>query len=333
MNDCGVSFRLLLLIGLLSCVLCDDSSGQSSMEKLIDGAQPKLVKVFGASAGRVHGYATGLLISEDGSILTISGVFLDGQQVRVLTSDGTEYQASVIRRDREKQVALLKIQAETPDFFPLSETEVGEKGDWVVAICNAFKVADKSEPLSATLGVISLRTTVEARLSKRDVAYRGKLVLIDAITSNPGAGGGAVLTTDGKLVGMIGKIINSSETNTRINYAVPMAQLFRFVEGGDVVATAVPARSTKRADLGIKLFIQGGRNAPAYIDRVVRRSPAAKIKLKPDDLIISLAGTKIGSIRQYDEVLGRLEPDVETVIILKRGTELVRETIIPREKK
>ena len=121
-------------------------------------------------------------------------------------------------------MALLKISpTEELDCFSLSDSDVGQKGDWVIALSNAFKVASKSEPVSAMIGVISLRSSIEARLNQRDVAYKGPLVLIDAITSNPGASGGAVVTFDGDLVGMVGKLINSSETNTRLNYAVPVS--------------------------------------------------------------------------------------------------------------
>ena len=108
---------------------------------------------------------------------------------------------------------LLKINVLDATYFSLDDEDLGEKGDWIIAISNAFKVADKEEPLSATLGVISLRTTMEARLNRRDVAYKGKLILIDPITSNPGAGGGVIVTLQGKLVGMIGKIINDARKN------------------------------------------------------------------------------------------------------------------------
>ena len=306
-------------------------SQQSEMKQLIEATQPKMVKVFGAAAGRVQGYATGLLVSADGSIVTVSGVLLDGQAVRVLLHNGQEYRARVIRRDREKQLALLKITGGEFKYFELPKTDVGKKGDWVVALSNAFKVADKSEPLSATLGVISLRTSMEAWLNKRDIAYRGKLVLLDCITSNPGAGGGAVVTTDGALVGMVGKIIKSSETNTRLNYAVPSDVLRKFVENKGEFVKVTEKKSTN-AELGIRLFRQGGRKAPAYIDRVQRRSPAAKAKLKPDDLVISLGGKKIGNIVQFEEVLDQLPVGQETVIVVKRGAELLRLNITPKAK-
>ncbi len=314
--------------------VAQDDSAPSFLQKAIDTAQPKMAKVYGAGAGRVEGFATGILISGDGMILTAQGVILDGKQVRVVLSDGSSHQAAILKRDRKTQLALLKIEAETPHYFELSKQPVGEKGDWVVALSNAFKVADKQEPVSATLGIISLRTTMEARLTRRDVAYDGELILIDAITSNPGAAGGAVINAKGQLVGMIGKLINSSDTNTRLNYAVPASVMAAFIEEkGDAVAVATPETETQQAELGIVLFKFGGRSNPAYVDRVVRGSPAAAVKLQPDDMIVSIAGNQIGSVKDYSKVVETLRPDEEVLMIVKRGVEILRIRITPRVKK
>lgn len=309
----------------------DDAGG--FFGRVVKQCQPRMVKVFGAGAGRVESFATGILVSKEGHILTTQGVFLDGRNVRAVLADGSTHQATVLRRDRVTQLALLKIQHKTKDFFELSKSEVGQQGDWVVALTNAFKVADKEEPLSATLGVISLRTSIEARLNQRDVAYKGELVLIDAITSNPGAGGGAVVTADGKLVGMVGKIINSSETNTRLNYAVPSHVLAKFVAGEQEVVETTTLPPAEKADLGIVVFKLGGRNNPAYVDRVVRGSPAATAKLQTDDMIISIAGERIGSLKEYNAALDSLRPDQEIIIIVKRGIEFLRLPITPRVRK
>ena len=302
------------------------------MAQAVKLVQPKMVKVYGASAGRIEGYATGIAVSDSGRILTTQGVFLDGSQIRVVTFDGVSHIASIVKRDREHQLALLQIATETPEYFVITEQESVQKGDWVIAISNAFKVADKQEPLSATLGVISLRTSIEARLNKRDVAYRGDLILIDQITSNPGAAGGAVVTTDGELVGVIGKIIDSSETNTRLNYAVPNSVLTRFLadDTEQIVRSATVERQS--VELGIRIFSHGGRNSPAYIDRIARGSPAAKARMKPDDLLISIAGEKIGNVKDYEAVLINLRPDEEAIVVVKRGAELLRLTIIPVAK-
>ena len=295
-------------------------------------ANQRMVKVYGASAGRVEGYATGFLVSDDGLVITTQGVFLDGNRVRILTSDGVEHAASVIRRDRERQLALLKIDVENASYFSLADGDVGDKGDWIIAISNAFKVADKEEPLSATLGVISLRTAMEARLNRRDVAYKGELVLIDPITSNPGAAGGAIVTLQGKLVGMIGKIINSSDTNTRLNYAVPTSILKEFVANEVAPSKSVTSKQSP-VELGIRLFTHGGRSGPAYIDRVRRGTPAQRAGLKPDDLVISIGGEKIGTVKEYEQVISGLTVGQEVIIVVKRGIDLIRQPITPVEKK
>ena len=166
------------------------------------------------------------------------------------------------------------------------------------------------------------------------MAYRGELVLIDAITSNPGASGGAVVTPYGQLVGIVGKIINSSETNTRLNYAVPNSVLYEFVTGkASVTGETQPKTEKQDVDFGVVLFKLGGRNNPAYIDRVVRGSPAAKAKLKSDDMIVSIAGEKIGNLKDYAEALKFLRPEEEVLMIVKRGVEMVRVRITPRLKK
>ena len=317
-------FGLMVQIELL----CADET--NFVSAAVDVAQPKMVKVYGASAGRVEGYATGIAVSEDGKILTTQGVFLDGNQVKVVTADGVSHNASILKRDREHQLALLQIAAKTPDYFSIQSEEVGTKGDFVVAVCNAFKVADKQEPLSATLGVISLRTSIEARLNERDVAYRGDLVLIDQITSNPGAAGGAVVTIEGQMVGLIGKIINSSETNTRLNYAIPNSVIHDFIFSDPAKAETAKVVYEK-VDLGIKLFAHGGRNSPAYIDRVKRGGPAHKAKLRSDDLLISVAGEKIGNVKDYEATLKTLRAEEEAIVVVKRGTELLRVTVVPKK--
>lgn len=305
----------------------------NALQTAIDYGQARMVKIVGAGAGRVEGYGTGMIVSPDGLIITSQGVFLDGQQTRVILADGSTHDATVLRRDREIQLALLKIERPTPEYFELSSQPVGQQGDWVVALNNAFKVADKQEPVSVMLGVIALRTTMEARLNERDVAYRGELILVDAITSNPGAAGGAVLTLDRKLVGVVGKIINSSETNTRLNYAVPVELVARFVAGKSSEPVVAATPTGVRGELGLKVMDLGGRKDPAYIDRVSRGGPAEQAGLKADDLIVSIGGEKIGTVRDYQQVAERLEAGQEVIIVVKRGLELLRLPVVPVEKK
>jgi len=324
-----------LLMGIV--LLPHFASGQGldgTFEKVIEQTQKRMAKVYGATAGRVDGYASGIVVSKEGHVLTMQGVYLNGNSTRVTLSDGATYPATILRRHRSLQLALLKIDVPTPDFFQLADRPVGEKGDWVLSFSNAFKVADGVEAMSVNLGIISLRTKIDARLGPRDVAYSGDLVLIDAITSNPGAGGGAVVTVEGELVGSIGRVINSSDTNTRLNYAVPVDVLSQFVRGELKTDRAEePKRKQQVAELGLRLFTLGGRNQPAYIDRVIRNSPADELGLKPDDLIISINGEKVGNVREFERIMKSVSPGDELIMILKRKQKLLRVTMKAAAKK
>jgi serine protease Do len=333
MSRCCSSLLLLLALLAAGPPAANAQQIDGLFADAIEYAQARTVKVYGAGAGRVNSYGSGTIVSPDGLILTMQGVYLDGDQVRVGLPDGQTEVASVLRRNRQYQLALLKVNAATPNFMELSDEPVGEIGDWVLTFSNAFLVAEREEPMSVNLGIISLATSIEATLRSGDIAYQGDLVLIDAITSNPGAGGGAVVTRDGRLVGMIGKVINSSETNTRLNYAVPSRILKQFLEDRlpDLQSKA-SAQAGESASLGLQLFTLGGPNAAAYVDRVQPEGPAARCGLKPDDLIISLGGEKISTIRDFDAAMTRLAPGRETVIVVKRGNDLIRATLIPDKK-
>jgi serine protease Do len=291
-------------------------------------AQKRTVKIFGAAIGRSPGYGTGLIVSPQGDILTAQGVFLAGDSLRVTLPDGTTHYATVQRRSDSLQSALIKIEAETPDYFDLTESPQPEQGDWILAVSNAFKVAEGREPLSVNIGVLSLRMPLDARRGFQDFPYEGEVFLYDAITANPGAAGGAVITAEGKLLGMIGRVIESKSTGTRLNYAVPADLLAAFVRGEEIkpVVAAVPGQ---KADLGIRLFALGGRKAPAYIDRVVPGGPAAEAGLKTDDLVVTIAGQVVRDASDYKRLVEALPVGTEVVVEVKRKNEVVSVRLVP----
>ena len=81
---------------MLFCAPATAQEPPSAMAKLIDQCQPKMAKVIGAGAGRIDGYATGIIVSPDGLVLTTQGVFLDGAQVKIELADGKSYPATIL---------------------------------------------------------------------------------------------------------------------------------------------------------------------------------------------------------------------------------------------
>ncbi len=322
----------LLILSAATATFAAEPAVAGPFADAVEYAQRRTVKVYGASIGRVSGYASGILISDDGQIVTTQGVHLAAQRIRVTLHDGSTHEAKVLKRNERLQLALIQIEAPTPDHYTLSKTPAFHQGDWVVAVSNAFKVADGSEPLSVNLGVVSLRTKLDVRRGVQDFDYDGDVLLIDAITSNPGAAGGAIVTYDQQLAGMIGKVLESKSTNTRLNYAVPADLIARFV-AGEVPNSTPSADKRGKATLGIRLFLLGGRKGPAYVDRVVRGSPADQAKLRADDLVVSVDGKAVRNVSEYGELLKSLTPGDEITLVIKRGNRLLPIQITPAAEK
>lgn len=324
---CGVLIAIAVHCAVGCPVRAQDADNVFS--KAVDAAQQRCVKIYGAGSGPEAGYATGVIVSDDGLILTAQGIYLVGNRIRVVLPDGKMHTAKIVRRSERLQSVLLKIKAATPTYFDLPKTPTAHKGDWVLAVSNLFKVADGKEPLSVNLGVVSLRTKIEARHRTQDVPYVDEVLLIDAISSNPGASGGALVDVEGRLVGMIGKLLMSKSTNTRINYAVPADLLYGLVHG-DGAQVANPSRTPAgKAELGIRLFMLSGKRSPAYIDRVVAGSPAKQAGLRPDDLIISIGSRPVRSIRDYEKIAATLKGGEEITLVVKRRRKIVLIKITP----
>ncbi len=312
-----------------------EATGTLAFRDAMDYAQKRCARLYGGGAGREHGYATGLIVSPNGLILTAQGIYLGSDFIRVVLPDGRRFEAKEVRRSEKLQAALLQVEAKTPLYFSLADDPKVEQGDWVFAVSNTFNVSSTDEPLSVCLGIVSVRAEMEARHRKQDVPYEGEVLVVDAITSNPGSPGGAVCTLDGKLVGMIGKLFESVNTRTRINYAVPVDMLRRFVEGKDDKEEAPtptePVEPTpgQGGYVGIRLFKLSGDKAPAYVDAVAPGSPAQTAGIRKDDLVLAIDQEAIRNCREYDEAVARLKPGQAVRVMLKRGTTIQSVTLTP----
>ncbi len=329
---------LLLWLAILSILgkpthsaFCGEPS--DSFEQAGNYAQARVVKIYGAKVGSTPGYASGLVVSEDGLILTANGTYLNGDRVRVVLPDGSSHVATIVRRNRELQLAMLKIKAKTPMHFDLSKTRKTFRGEWVLGVSNVFKIADGNDPASMMLGIVSLQTKLEAKRGNEPFPFEGDVLLLDMISSNPGAPGGAVVDgQSGQLIGMIGPILESRSSGTRLNYAIPVTLLALFIVGDEIPVAASPPSKPMQVDLGIQVFRLGGKDSPAYVDRIDAES-SVSVPLKTDDVILSIGNERIRTVRQYDEVVAKLVVGEPVELTVKRGSELIPVTIKPMVRK
>ena len=191
-----------------------------------------------------------------------------------------------------------------------------------------------SEKVSATFGLVVGRARTGLRYRLSDVDYDGELILTDA-PNNPGHFGGGLFTLRGEWIGLNARIVESTETNTVISAAIPAPDLVPYLERWVLgVRDATPDVEEEPVPVfhGILLFDMGGRSSPpAYIDRVLPGSPAAKIGLRPDDMIVRLDRKTIRTCEEFRQVLTSYRPGQSMEITYKRGTVIKRETLVLEE--
>jgi len=303
----------------------------NTLDPVFRSAAPAVVKLYGGAIGREHGFGSGVLVSADGDILTADALLLDSPGLRAVLHDGRQFPAERVRDDDDRQLALLKIDVADAPFLTPSTTDRLHAGDAVIALGNWFKIAEGEEPVSANRGVLSLRTHLDARRLAQDFPYRGPVLIYDAMTSNPGAAGGPVLDIEGRFVGLIGRLVESAQTNTRINYALPGEELISFLGGHADGADAAAATGlstepvpTGEPDIGITMSRLGYRQTPAFVKRVRPGSPADEAGIRRDDLIVAIDGRRIEDAKGCAEAFERLRPGQQVEFIIKRGNEVLR---------
>ncbi len=291
----------------------------------------KSVKLFGAGGYRgANSYGSGVLVSADGYVLTVNSLLLDTADLRVHLWDGRRLHAKVVVAEPELDAALVKIdQVEDLSYFDISKlakASLAQPGDLVLGFSNQFQIATREEPVSVQHGVIAAYSKLHGRRGIFDAPYTGDVYVLDAITNNPGAGGGAVTTRKGELIGIIGKELSNKLSDTWINYAVPIQVLAEFVEKGKAGKYVAKTRPTPilgpSGYHGIILVPNVVERTPPFVEDTIPGSPAAKAGLRPDDLIVYIDGEKITSIKEFRDIVEKARPGTHFKLEVRRGDKL-----------
>jgi serine protease Do len=333
------------LAGMMPEPVCAASSRSSS--QTIDYVLPRMVKIFGA--GGLQGLAafgSGFLVSKDGHIVTVWSHVLDADEVIVVLNNGRRYTATVLGAEPQLELAVLKIEALDQElnlpFFDLnSSIGSASEGTRILGFSNMFKVATGDEAVSVLHGVIAARTKLKTRRGTFEIPYDGAVYVVDAITNNSGAAGGLLATREGKLLGMIGREVRNAQTNTWLNYSIPISELTTAIEeiiSGNFRSQRQPLDEPDAAlryspiDFGIVMVPDVLFRTPAYVNALVDGSAAQSVKLQPDDLVLFVNDDLVQSVKELATALGRMEAgDVLRLVVRREDQLLTFEMKVPRK--
>jgi S1-C subfamily serine protease len=325
------------------------SPSRSSVDPLIASLMPYVVKIYGGRIGGQRGYASGVIVAPEGDIVAPLALLLEASDLRIMTADGQVHFVRVKYRDDRRQLALLEIRDLDQAGRPAEQSSSAHKGlivdasnrpavgDGVYVVGNPFKIAEGDEPCSVDQGIISGRVRLDARRpgGGSDVAYRGEVLILDAMASNTGSPGGGVFDMRGRLIGVVGEVIESRGTNTLLNYAFPADEIASFLRDA-ATTTTKPSSSARSADAGpgyhgIKLSRFGYRQKLPFVESVAKDSPAARADVRAGDLIISANSRPVPRSAAFTEICEALRAGETMSLVLKRGEALVSADITLEE--
>ncbi len=270
-----------------------------------------------------EGLGSGVIIRQDGYIVTNNHVVESADELSVVTFDGSTYDAEVIGTDPYSDLAVIKIDAAELPVIGFGEADDLRVGQWSMAFGSPL-----SEELSNTVtaGIIS----AIGRLQARDQNTLQDYIQTDAAI-NPGNSGGPLVNLRGQLIGINAAIYSRTGGNVGIGFAIPVNIVER------VTNQLIESGSVQRAQLGVNFgpvteSLREALDLPrgaAEISRVIEDSPAAEAGLQPGDVVVAIDGEPLTDYLQLKQLIGAKAPgDVALLTINREGeTEEVEVTL------
>jgi len=262
---------------------------------------------------------SGVIVSDDGYIVTNNHVVEDATEITVTLEDNRIYTANVIGTDPTTDLALIKIKQRDLSFLAYGNSDEVIVGQWVLAVGNPFDLTS-----TVTAGIVSAKARNIGILRTVSNLQIESFIQTDAAV-NPGNSGGALINTNGQLVGINTAIASSTGSYTGYSFAVPvnlvkkvMDDLLEFgvVQRGllGIQIRNVDAQLSQRENLHV---VEG-----VFIAGLSENSGAKEAGLREGDVIIAIDGKKIRNMSRLQELVAIHRPgDKIEVIFLRDGEE------------
>ena len=230
---------------------------------------------------------SGFVISPDGIIITNNHVIDNADEIEINFSDGRVLEATLVGRDRDTDLAVLKVNSRTPlPYVDLADSDRAEVGDWVIAIGNPFGFGG-----SVSAGIISARNR-DLNAGRSD----------DFI----GNSGGPLFNLGGEVVGVNTAIISPTGGSVGIGFSVPANLVKRIskqlIEHGKVRRSWLGV-NVQDADAALVKAYKAKGKGGVIVTRITNDGPADKAKLEVGDLVLSFDGKAVASVREMTRLI------------------------------
>jgi serine protease Do len=281
---------------------------------------PRLPQGPSMSAG------SGVIINENGYIVTNNHVVENADVVEVSLLDNRTFKAEVVGTDPDTDIALVKIEQKGLPYLSFVDSDKVKVGEWVLAVGNPFNLNG-----TVTAGIISAKGRNINILGSRNANNQASTAIESFIQTdaaiNPGNSGGALVDLQGGLIGINTAIASPTGSYSGYGFAVPSDIVSKVVE--DIIEYGV----VQRGWLGVSIASVNNQlvkendlsvNEGAYVSGFAESSSAKTAGIKEGDVIVKIDETPIRSNTALIEYIGRRRPgDKVSVTVNRKGKELV----------
>jgi serine protease Do len=275
---------------------------------------------------QAHSSGSGVIISDDGYIVTNNHVIEDASNIEVVMSDNKRLYAKVIGRDPSTDLALLKVKARNLPFISYGNSDSLVPGEWVLAVGNPFDLNS-----TVTAGIVSAKARNIGILSTKNNLDVEAFIQTDAAV-NPGNSGGALVNLKGELVGINSAIASANGGYQGYSFAIPVNLVKKIaddlLEFGEV----------QRGLLGVRILDVDARVAESqnldivqgvFVSQVNEGSAAAASGIQEGDVITAIEGQPVVSTSELQELVARHRPGHALNVTFRRdGKETSVRTVL-----
>jgi len=279
-------------------------------------------RASGQTQRAIQGAGSGVIITEDGYIVTNNHVIKGASEIEVTLNNNLTYKAKVIGTDESADIALIKINAENLDYLPFGDSDQIKTGEWVLAVGNPFNLTS-----TVTAGIVSAKGR---DLNQGDQRMQSFIQTDAAI--NPGNSGGALVNINGELIGINTAITSQTGSYIGYGFAVPSNNARKIIEDiieyGDVqhailgiTGGTLNPEAAKQHNLSIS---QG-----VYVNST--DDGAKKAGLKQGDLITNIDGIRVRKLEDLTSYIQTKRPNDEVQInYLRNGNEKITKVTLTK---